>query len=217
MAPTSSLKPMLYSPIVTTIEKFKTEFSLIPDERKAVLKKLAVYVANKVKAGSNAQLIFICTHNSRRSHLSQIWAQTAAAYYGIDGVVTYSGGTEATAFNPRSVKALQQLGFVITDDGLGSTNPVYDVKFADDAPALKAFSKKYDEAGNPTTAFAAIMTCSHADQNCPLVLGAEARIVTPYDDPKDFDGTPQEEEKYSERAHDIGRELVYAFSLIDML
>ena len=158
-------------------------------------------------------LNFICTHNSRRSHLSQIWAQAAAYYYSVPEVFCFSGGTEATAFNPRAVRAMQQAGFtiVIADDG---TNPVYDVKYTSELPGIKAFSKKYDDPFNHNKDFAAVMTCSHADENCPVVLGAIARIPLRYEDPKNFDDTPQEAAKYTERVRQIGREILYAFSQV---
>lgn len=213
MSFTPEKKPTFYAPVAKNIQDYAKEFDQIPEERKKALKKLALFVESKVKAGEKAELIFICTHNSRRSHISQIWAQTAAAYYGIPNVIAYSGGTEATAFNPRAVKAMEEAGFKITKT-TESTNPIYEVRFADDGTVIKAFSKKYDGEGNPKSGFGAIMTCSHADQNCPVVSGATVRIATPYDDPKDFDGTPQEAAKYTERVHEIGREVLYAFSLI---
>ncbi len=206
-------KVTLYAPVAKNIETFIKEFDQIPEDRKKALKKLALFVESKVKAGEKAELIFICTHNSRRSHISQVWAQTAAAYYAVPNVTTYSGGTEATAFNPRAVNAMEEAGFKIKKASEG-TNPIYEVRFADDANAVKAFSKKYDSEENPKSGFGAVMTCSQADQNCPVVAGATVRIAIPYDDPKEFDGTPQEAGKYTERVHQIGREIVYAFSLI---
>jgi arsenate reductase (thioredoxin) len=213
MSFTTEKKASFYAPVAKNIEAYAKEFDQIPEERKKALKKLALFVETKVKAGEKAELIFICTHNSRRSHISQIWAQTAAAHYGVPNVIAYSGGTEATAFNPRAVKAMEDAGFKIKKTTEG-TNPVYEVRFADDAKAITAFSKKYDGEGNPKNGFGAVMTCSHADHNCPVVAGATVRIATPYDDPKDFDGTPQEAAKYAERVHEIGREILYAFSLI---
>lgn len=200
-------------PLQPTIDKFTKEFNQISDERKAVIKQLTDFVNSKAKDASKISLNFICTHNSRRSHISQVWAQAAAYYYGIRNVETFSGGTEATAFNPRAVAAMKQAGFDITiiED---RTNPVYKVKFSEHAPALTVFSKKYDDDFNPKKDFAAIMTCSHADENCPLVPGASARIALTYNDPKDFDGTPQEASKYAERVHEIGREILYAFSQV---
>jgi arsenate reductase len=195
-----------------TIDKLVSEFSLITDERKSAISHLVIFLMETKRAGAKISLNFICTHNSRRSHISQIWAQTAAHYYGIENVETFSGGTEATAFNPRAVTAMKQAGFDITtikDD----KNPVYRVRFSSDAPALTVFSKNYDDDFNPKKDFAAIMTCSHADQNCPFIAGTK-RIALTYDDPKDFDGTAQEAAKYTERVHEIGREILYAFSQV---
>lgn len=197
----------------STVKKLTNEFGQIPESRKPILIELTDFLSQKLKLNHTINLNFICTHNSRRSHISQIWAQAAAQYYGVNGVQCYSGGTEATAFNPRAVKAMQDAGFDIQvlKDG---PNPVYKVKFSTDASPLTVFSKKYDDDFNPKKDFAAIMTCSHADENCPLVLGATKRIALTYNDPKDFDGTPQEAAKYSERVHEIGREILYAFSLV---
>ena len=201
----SSLQPIL--------QKLTSEFIQIPESRKSILKELTDFVLQKSKANDVINLNFICTHNSRRSQISQVWAQAAAQYYGIKNVQCFSGGTEATAFNPRAVMAMKEAGFDIQifKDG---TNPVYRVKFSDETPALTVFSKKYDDDFNPKEDFAAIMTCSHADENCPLVLGATKRIPLTYNDPKDFDGTPQEASKYSERVHEIGREILFAFSQV---
>lgn len=189
------------------------EFSQIPHERKPIIKELSDYVAQKAKAHQKVKLNFICTHNSRRSHIAQLWAQTAAHYFAISNVDTYSGGTEATAFNPRAVKAMKNAGFDINLKKDGN-NPVYEARYTSDTPALILFSKTYDDALNPKSDFAAIMTCSHADENCPLVMGSTKRIALTYNDPKDFDGTPQEAEKYKERVDEIGREILYAFSQV---
>jgi arsenate reductase (thioredoxin) len=196
-----------------TAAQLTTEFDLISDERKSTLDELTQFIRHKIKAGQEVWLNFICTHNSRRSHISQLWAQAAAHYYGIPDIACFSGGTEATAFNPRAVKAMREAGFNITQKTHGE-NPVYEVTFADDAAPLKVFSKRYDDPFNPDGDFAAIMTCSHADENCPLVLGASARIALHYNDPKDFDDTPQEATKYWERVREIGREILYAFSRV---
>lgn len=195
-----------------TIDKLVSEFSQITDVRKSAISHLKMYIAQRKAEGKKVSINFICTHNSRRSHISQIWAQTAAYYYGIDNVETFSGGTEATAFNPRAVTAMKQAGFDITtikDD----KNPVYKVRFSKYAPPLTVFSKKYDDDLNPKADFAAIMTCSHADENCPFIPGAK-RIALTYDDPKDFDETPEESAKYSERVNEIGREILFAFSQV---
>lgn len=181
----------------------QAEFDNIPGERKEQLKELADYVADN----DSVNLTFICTHNSRRSHMAQLWAQAAAHHYGINAEC-YSGGTEATAFNPRAVKAMKKAGFIINEKKSGD-NPVYEVIYSSKAPAVDAFSKKYEHEANPSENFAAVMVCSHADENCPFVPGAKDRFSIPYDDPKDFDGTEQEEAKYDERCRDIAREMYF--------
>lgn len=199
--------------IETKIDKLKSSFDLISNERKELLNQFAEYISKKIKDGKEVNLTFICTHNSRRSHISQIWAQTAAEYFGIPNIKCYSGGTEATAFNPRAVKAMQKIGFKI-DKQNDSDNPLYLVYYSDEKEPVKCFSKVYSDEFNPQKNFAAIMTCSDADENCPVVFGAEARFPIRYDDPKEFDGTELEEEKYDERVEQIGREMLYAFSLL---
>jgi arsenate reductase len=207
---------LIHSPLFSSLEAYVRtligEYSQISVERQALLQRLTQYVQDKVDAQEPVQLTFICTHNSRRSHLSQLWAQTAAYYYGVPKVQTYSGGTEATAFNPRAVKAVEKVGFQVTRSGEDS-NSVYQVRYSEAQPPVQAFSKVYDQGGNPTTHFGAVMTCTHADENCPFIPGA-TRISLPFDDPKAFDGTAQEEEKYDERTRQIGREIFYAFSQV---
>src|SRR6478752_7363247 len=80
------------------IEARASEFEQISPERRERLTEIARFVRTRLAAGETARLTFICTHNSRRSHLAQIWAQVTAAHYGVGGVETFSGGTEATAF-----------------------------------------------------------------------------------------------------------------------
>jgi arsenate reductase len=196
-----------------TVTKLISDFDTISDDRKPILKELTDFVTERKKSNQRSDLNFICTHNSRRSHMAQIWAQTAAYYFGIENIQTYSGGTEATAFNPKAVNAMRFAGFEISviEDG---SNPKYSVQYSSDAPTLTVFSKKYDDAFNVSKDFAAVMTCSHADENCPLIIGAAKRIALTYDDPKNFDGTPQESEKYLERVYEIGREILFAFSQV---
>jgi arsenate reductase (thioredoxin) len=203
----------LFSTLQKTIEQFEQEFDQIPVERRKILAQLTAFVQDKVNAQLPVYLNFICTHNSRRSHLSQLWAQAAAYYFGIDNVHCFSGGTEATAFNPRAVKAMKDVGFLI-EEREGGSNPVYEVRFSENARPVIAFSKKYDDASNHNANFAAVMTCSHADDNCPFIPGARARIALTFDDPKNFDGTPLEGAKYAERVHEIGREIIFAFSQV---
>jgi hypothetical protein len=206
-------KTVLNESLQTYINAIKKDFAKIPKDRKKDLDKIALFVQNKVKSDEQVQLTYICTHNSRRSHFGQIWAATAAAYYDIPNVKTYSGGTEATAFNERAVAACKRAGFEISKIS-EDKNPIYEVKYASNAEPLRTFSKKYDDSSNPQSGFCAVMTCSQADQACPLVKGATARVAIPYDDPKAFDGTPEETTKYDERCKQIATETLYVFSKV---
>lgn len=199
----------MHPTLQTTINKAKA--LPISEERKAILQELILYIQQKVDTGKRLNLNFICTHNSRRSQFSQIWAQTAADLNGIEAAC-YSGGVEVTAFNERAVDSIKRAGFRVTKNGL--ENPKYFIFHSDDAEPIVAFSKIFDDSANAPTGFAAIMTCSHADENCPFIPGAEARIPVRYEDPKAFDGTPEESEKYDERSLQIASEMFYVFSKI---
>ncbi len=203
----------IYKNISEKINLLKKEFEQIPSERKELLITFADHISDKLKSRKEINLIFICTHNSRRSHMAQIWAQTAAEYFSIKNINCFSGGTEATAFNPRAVKTINKAGFKI-DKQDDSNNPVYLVSYSDDSEPVKCFSKVYSDKFNPQKDFAAIMTCSDADENCPVVFGAEARFPVRYEDPKKYDNTELEEIKYQERFEQIGREMLFLFSHI---
>lgn len=186
----------------------------ISNERKETLQPLVAYIQTKVSENKPIRINFICTHNSRRSHLSQIWAQTIAYHFGIDNVTCYSGGTEATALFPMVAETLKNTGFEIQTLSEGN-NPVYSIKYSDNEAPIIGFSKKLDSPFNPASEFAAIMTCSQADGGCPFIAGAEARIPITFEDPKAFDNTPQQAEKYNERSIQIATELFYVYSQIN--
>lgn len=185
----------------------------VSDERKEILKPLIDFIQSKLEQNEPINLNFICTHNSRRSHLSQIWAQTMAEYFGIKNVFCYSGGTEATAMFPKVAETLTKQGFKIQKLS-EMENPVYAVKFSENGHPLICFSKKYDDDFNPVSDFAAIMTCSNADQGCPFIPGAEKRIAVKFEDPKISDGTPGMDETYFNRSFEIASEMYFVFSKI---
>jgi arsenate reductase len=185
----------------------------ITAERKEILQPLIDFIQTKAENQQEVRLNLICTHNSRRSHLAQIWSQTAAAYFNIKNVFCYSGGTEATAMFPMVAKILEKQGLKIKTISEGN-NPVYSVKYSQNVHPIICFSKKYDDDFNPESHFAAIMTCSQADGGCPFIAGAEKRIPITFEDPKAFDNTPQQAEKYEERSLQIATEMLYVFSQI---
>ena len=206
--PTVNMNPWNPRLAETTVRLLEDTAS-VSEERKSELNALAQWTAESLDARGQADLIFICTHNSRLSHLSQVWAQVGADVAGIKGIRTFSGGTEATACNPRTVAAMQRAGFeVVQQDTIrGEANPTYLVSTG--VTDMACFSKKYGDESNPSEGFGAVMTCSSADRGCPVVYGADARFAIPYVDPKVSDGTDAEAATYDARLEQIGKEMLY--------
>ena len=198
---------MIYPEIIATVERLYPFTALA--SREETLKKLINYIQDRKDSGVQASLNFICTHNSRRSQFAQIWAHLASRYYGIKASC-YSGGTEVSAFNERAVKSLERYGFRIKSQGTG--NPVYHIRFSDTEEPILAFSKLYNDPPNPHSDFAAVMTCSDADENCPYIPGADVRIALHYTDPKKADGRKDESDIYDERSLKIANEMFHVFS-----
>ena len=207
-----SKKSNLFLEIETTIETLNPKN--ISEERKAILQPLTDFIEAKVLKNQEIRINFICTHNSRRSHLSQVWAQTMANYFNIRNVFCYSGGTEATALFPMVAETLQNSGFQINTISKND-NPVYSIKYADNEHPIIGFSKILNDDFNPKSGFCAVLTCDSANEACPIVFGAEKRIPITFEDPKVFDDTPQQAEKYNERSLQIATEMFYVFSQIN--
>ncbi|MEN7550698.1 protein-tyrosine-phosphatase [Rapidithrix thailandica] len=199
----------LFPKLEQYLRNAENRFDAISQERKKLLEQFATYIAGKKEQNLPVHLNFICTHNSRRSHFGQVWAAVAAGFYQIDEVYTYSGGTEATAFHPNAIAALKRAGFHIEHQE--ESNPKYQVYFGETKPIV-CFSKVYDNVHNPSSDFAAVMTCTEADQGCPVIVGAEARFPVSYQDPKLADGSPQEAATYDTRCLQIATEMAYVFS-----
>ena len=202
----------MYKNLAETIKGI-IDVQTVSEERTTILQPLIDFIQQKTNSGADINLNFMCTHNSRRSHLAQIWAQVASAYFNIPNVHCYSGGTEETALFPKVSETLTNQGFNIFKIE-ESNNPVYAIKYSDNALPIIGFSKKYDSPFNPTSAFAAIMTCSQADGGCPFIAGAEKRIPITFEDPKMSDGLPEQAQVYSERSLQIAQEIFYVFSMV---
>ncbi len=203
----------LFPAVAAYIETLLAAPTAVDPKRLENLQAIANYIGEMVAADQDVHLVFICTHNSRRSHLGQIWAAVAAHYHGLAGRVhTHSAGTEATAFNPRAVFAIRRAGLEV--DGQGGENPVYSVRYADEHAPLLAYSKTYLDAIADLGQFGTIMTCSDADRNCPFIPGAALRVALPYDDPKAADDTPEETARYDERCRQIAVEMLTLMSLV---
>jgi len=203
----------MFSQIKKYCDDLSDEFDSISMERKAILGKIASYIISKKNAGKPINMVYICTHNSRRSHFGQIWAQVAAHYFNIKNINVFSGGTQATAFNINAINTFERIGFDVKKID-NDVNSIYHISYDEIEKPIVCFSKVYNDTVNPKIEFAAIMTCSDAEENCPFILGVEFRIGTTYDDPKVFDNTPLQDVMYDERSKQIALETFYVFSII---
>ena len=202
---------MLFDKVIDAIKDLN--INSVKENRKISLDPLISYIQNKKDLNEAIQLNFVCTHNSRRSHLAQIWAQTCAGFFNVSKVVCYSGGTEATKLYRTVKDTLEDQGFIVKTTREES-NIKYEVFFSNIEKPINTFSKVYDHKVNPVTNFAVIMTCSHADENCPFIPGAEKIISVMYEDPKLYDNSILEKKMYKERSIQIATEMKYIFSNI---
>ena len=203
---------MLFQKLLSQINNIDEKS--VTEERKIILQPLIDYINLKHNNHEEVKLNFICTHNSRRSHLAQVWAQTMSQYFNLRQVFCYSGGTESTSMYIAAVKALNQYGFEI-DVIADNDNPVYSIKYSSNQTPIIGFSKRFDHPFNPKTDFAAILTCSDADEGCPFIEGADVRIPMTFEDPKAYDNTKLQSEKYIQRGLQIATELKYVFSKVN--
>ena len=199
----------------TTIEEVGQDVESISSERKRELDDIASLIVKYLSEEEKLDIIVVCTHNSRRSQLGEVWINTLVKYLGIKNIVAFSGGMEETAFNIRMVNALSDSGFEIKEIKDGD-NPRYQLDYIglENHPM---FSKVYNDAMNPLSGFMAFMVCDHADENCPIVHGMKYRIPLRYKDPKEYDDTDFEREAYSNKVKEIGREMYYLLSEVTRL
>ena len=195
------------NPLLTTIVQDKNNL-ILNEGRQKSLDDLVGYLLHRLSQGEKASILFVCTHNSRRSQFSQVWGQFAADHFDL-AVQCFSGGTEVTACNPRTIDSLHRSGLIIERKEQGDDNPRYLVSSAENEHCVELFSKVVDDPINPTDNFAAVMTCDHADKNCPTIFGADRRIPIRYEDPKAFDNSPQEAVMYDNRSRQIATEMFY--------
>jgi len=207
---------MLQTESINTEQFFKNALDelKIDTHRIQLLKSIAHFIAEELIANRKVNINYICTHNSRRSQLSQVWSSYAAYYFKLTEVKSFSGGTAVTAFFRNTVKTLQDVGFTFQISKFSHENPVYAINYKNGINPIIGFSKLYDDTHNEKP-FIAITTCSNADENCPFIPDAIQRFHLPFNDPKAFDNTLIQSEKYLEANKQIAGEIHYIFKTIN--
>ena len=176
--------------------------------RTSSLMSVSKYIRKKSINKNKVNLVFICTHNSRRSQLAQVWAYVASRYYKLDYIVTFSGGTEVSKFNLNAISSLKRAGLEVKK--FNNQKPFfYLVKSSKKDLGLKCFSKKYNSDWNPKNNFISIITCSNADKECPNIVGADKKVFIPYKDPKFSDGSDLKKAIYDQSCFIIAQEMFF--------
>lgn len=203
----------MFESVKTYLNQRLAEIDQISDERKSTLDKAVFWLKKANSTRARSEILFVCIHNSRRSHMAEIHGTAAAALFGWDKKIkVYSGGTTVSAFNPRAAAAMERAGYQVT--GSEGKNTAYEIRYSDTHPALKVWSKKFDDPSNPDAGFLAFMTCGQAEEKCPFIPSANARLSVTYSDPSEADDTPKEAETYDDRSREIARDLMYVFSKV---
>ncbi|TXD47299.1 hypothetical protein [Polaribacter sp. IC073] len=187
----------------------------LPEDRKKILLKISETIAKEYVKSNVVNLNFICTHNSRRSQLGQVWAFYAAHYFDVN-IHAFSGGTEVTAFYRNTVKTLQSVSFDFNVEDFSHQNPKYLISFDGCKKTILGFSKRFDHEMNKTP-FIAITTCNNADKNCPFIPTAIERFHLPFADPKVSDNTPEQTAAYLNTNEQIAAEVFYIFAEVKNL
>lgn len=206
------MKPQIIHNTEDFFKKALTNLSL-DSNRIELLKSIAFFIAKEVEQNKLVNLNFICTHNSRRSQLAQVWGSYAANYFKFSQIKCYSGGTEATSFFRNTVKTLQEVGFDFQITEFSHQNPVYAINYKNGVNPIIGFSKVYNHSKNKSP-FIAITTCSNADENCPFIPEAIARFHLPFVDPKSADNTPLQEASYLKANQQIAGEIHFIFKTL---
>ena len=202
----------MYPEIELIISKLLFSFDSIPSPRKQKLIELAAQLKVALSCANELNLVFVCTHNSRRSHMGQLWGQLAAHYYGVNNVNSFSAGTEVTELNTNVIEMLQKVGCKVSTFQ-NVSNPAYLIEFGENQ-SLTCFSKLMEHDANPKVDFFAIMMCTEAEANCPFIPGAIHRIGLPFEDPKVYDNTTMVSAAYLSTFEEIGLQILFLFNQI---
>lgn len=198
---------MLYPTLQKHCEEYLALTNWTAITRPKTLQRLVDYLTLRLKAGQAAQVLVVCTHNARRSQIAQYWLAVGAAYFGLETLFVYSGGTEVTAVHPHTAAALQRMGLSVVPTDVSLNNPPYQVRWNDTMQALPAYSKHYKDALLLEQDFVALLVCD--TEACPHIPGAVDHIALPYEDPSIWDHSPEQMHYYDQTVRSIGMELLW--------
>lgn len=176
------------------------------------LNNIAESLSSVYSEANTLNLNFICTHNSRRSQLAQVWSHYFSYLYDLN-LHSYSSGTEVTEVHPNILNVLEEAGFEVERISETNNNPRYKLNYSETRDSILLFSKSIDDESLPKN-YIAITTCSQADENCPFIPQASMRFSLTYSDPGKDDGSDREIESYRQTNKQIAREIKYMIKKI---
>lgn len=209
----------MFESLYNFCEKLSSTADEIDAIRLPALTTLADYLTEIYTKEDVSAVVFVCTHNSRRSLIGELMLALCAEYYSLPPLHTYSAGTEATRLSTQACEALTDIGYEIKiDESTDTSNPIHHFRWSDTMSPHLSFSKKYTHSHLPTSDYCGVMVCNEADAGCPVIQGMAARVSLPYLDPKRMDGTLEQHSAYMRCIREIGREMMWvAHSVKDRL
>ena len=202
---------MFYNQIQLFCLEITSSFKNIPSSRLQRLDEIVLEINEIFNNKKNLNFLFVCTHNSRRSQFANVWAEIAATFYNLNSIKSYSCGTEKSIVSKNTIEALEDLGLKIHNHP--NINNAFHAFYGKEL-FIDVFSKKYSDSSISKENTIAIMTCTDADQNCPIIPYAKNRISLNFKDPKRFDNTSYFRMEYQKTAKEIATEIFYIFSKI---
>jgi arsenate reductase len=127
------------------------------------------------------KVLFICTHNSARSHMAEGLVNALYA----DRYRAFSAGTEPSTLNPYAVRVMHEIGIDISGHRSKSVDEFMDQDLDD-----------------------VVTVCDHAKESCPFFPGGRKSMHKGFQDPASVTGTEEEKLQVFRRVRDEMRHWV---------
>lgn len=201
----------MYNNLKISIEDWNLPFNSFSKKRLKILDQLMVYLKELVAKKLELNVIFVCTHNSRRSQFAQFWLDTFLHNFGIENYNIFSAGTVETEVHKNVISVIEHYGFTVTKDS-EINNKKYKIALGK-GYEINLFSKEITsvlEAG--LGSFVLIFVCDSAYENCPFVIENQKHFSLTFEDPGRYDEDLNALEYYQKCAYKIAAEMHYLAS-----
>jgi hypothetical protein len=201
----------LYPILNEYVRDFPKEFRKIPEERRFRLNEMVYFLEGQYQNNAPWQITFISTNESTVGQMAKAWSKAAAYYFGFKNFEPYSGGIKPGEISVRTIVALEKAGFIVYKSHINEVD-VYRIKYSFNLEPVIAFPKKINHTKNPGNNFMAVILDGNADLNINNVRGTYDRLFLEYEDPKGYEGSDLENQKFNESCRQVAVEMFYVFS-----